>query len=268
MPLSGRIRRTKTKNKRDSKTCIKGNLKEVYEMTSRSRLIVWRNICILTLMFCLLYGLPNLVILASYLPKRMDLHSAAVWTAVGLGLSGLILLIAIMIWLRRTKQSLKDLGWGKPTSASALVLGVLFAFALLGLCYTNNKRFGVELPIGRINPPRILAAVLTAFAGIVEEIGMRGVLMTELDKIKTRTWLQVLISGFCYAIYHSLQFLASPVQFVQSMTVSTLLGIILAGIYVLGRRSLTPCILSHGLANLLGEPYILMGALAAFAKFG
>lgn len=238
-------------------------------MISRSKLIAWRNISILTLMFCLLYGLPNLVILATYLPKRMDLHSAAVWTAVGLGFSGLILLIAIMMWLRRTKQSLKDLGWGKPTSAAALVLGVLFAFALLGLCYMNNKRLGVEFPVGRIDFLRILAAVLTAFAGgFVEEIGMRGLLMTELARIRTRTWLQILISGFCYAIYHSLQFLTNPVTFIQSMAVSTLLGGILAGIYVLGRRSLTPCILSHGLANLLGEPYILMGALAAFAKFG
>jgi len=219
-------------------------------------------------MFCLLYGLPNLVILASYLPKRMDLHSAAVCTAVGLGFSGLILLIAIMMWLRHTKQSLKDLGWGKPTTAAALVLGILFAFALLGLCYMNNKRLGVEFPVGRIDLLRILVAVLTAFAGIVEEIGMRGVLMTELAKIKTRTWLQILISGFCYAIYHSLQFLTSPVTFVQSMAVSTLIGGILAGIYVLGRHSLTPCILSHGLANLLGEPYILMGAMVAFAKFG
>ncbi len=237
-------------------------------MISRAKLIVWRNISILTLMFCLLYGLPNLVILASYLPKRMDLHSAAVWTAVGLGFSGLILLITIKIWLRRTKQSMKGLGWGKPTTAAALVLGVLFAFALLGLCYMNNRRLGVEFSLGRIEPLRILAAVLTAFAGIVEEIGMRGVLMTELAKIKTRTWLQVLISGLCYAIYHSLQFLTSPVQFVQSMVVSAILGVILAGIYVMGRRSLTPCIISHGLANLLGEPYILMGALAAFAKFG
>jgi membrane protease YdiL (CAAX protease family) len=219
-------------------------------------------------MFCLLYGLPNLVILAGYLPKMMELHSAAVWIAVGLGFSGLIILIAIMMWLRCTKQSVKDLGWGKPTTAAALGLGVLFAFALLGLGYMNNKRLGVEFPLDRIDFLRISAAVLTAFAGFVEEIGMRGVLMTELAKIKTRTWLQILISGLCYAIYHSLQFLTSPVQFIQSMAVSTLLGVILAGIYVLGGRSLTPCILSHGLANLLGEPYILMGALAAFAKFG
>lgn len=238
-------------------------------MTSTSKLIVWRNIGILTLLFCLLYGLPNLVILASYLPKRMELHLAAVWIAVGLGFSGLILLIAIIMWLRWTKQSLKELGWGKPTTAAALVLGVLFAFALLGLCYMNNKRLGVEFPIGRIDPLRILAAVLTAFAGgFVEEIGMRGVLMTEMSKIKARTWLQILISGFCYAIYHSLQFLTNPVTFIQSMAVSTLLGGILASIYVLGKRSLTPCILSHGLANLLGEPYILMGAMVAFAKFG
>jgi len=220
-------------------------------------------------MFCLLYGLPNLVILASYLPKRMDLHSAAVWTAAGLGLSGLILLSAIMMWLRRTKQSMKELGWGKPTTAPALVLAVLFAFACIGLGYMNNKRLGVEFPVGRIDFLRILAAVMTAFAGgFVEEIGMRGLVMTELARIQTRTWMQIMVSGFCYALYHSLQFLTSPVKFVQSMAVSALLGAILAGIYVLGKRSLTPCILSHGLANLLGEPYILMGAMVAFAKFG
>jgi membrane protease YdiL (CAAX protease family) len=104
--------------------------------------------------------------------------------------------------------------------------------------------------------------------GFVEEIAMRGVVMTELHRIQARTWLQILVSGFCFALYHSLQFLASPIMFAQSLVFSALQGFILAGIYVMGQRSLTPCILCHSLINLLGEPYILMGAIAAQLKYG
>jgi hypothetical protein len=36
-----------------------------------------------------------------------------------------------------------------------------------------------------------------------------------------------------------------------------------AGLYVLGRRSLTPVILAHSIYHVLGEPYLLMMVFAA-----
>jgi membrane protease YdiL (CAAX protease family) len=238
-------------------------------MKRSSTLSPWCTVVVVTTLFCLLCGLPNLVILANYLPKRMDLRSAASWIATGWGVSGLILLIVMLAWLHRTGRSLKDLGWARPTRPAAIVAAILFALAWLALGYINSQRLGVEFPIAEVSLLRIWAGLVTAFAGgFVEEIGMRGLVMTELERIRVRTWLQILISGFCFALYHCLQFATSPVIFIQSLVASTFMGSVFAGLYVLGRRSLTPCILCHGLANLLGEPYLLMGAVAAHMKYG
>jgi len=238
-------------------------------VTSTSKSSAWRTVGAVTLLFCLVYGLPNFTILAAYLPKRMDLHSAAAWTVAGFGLSALVLLIIIMAWLRRTQRSLKDLGWAKPTSIVAVVLAVAFAFGLVGLGYVNNRRLGVAFAFAEIDGLRIWAALLTVFAGgFVEEIALRGVVITELHRIGTSTWLQILVSAFCFGLYHSMLFVTKPVMFVQGLVFSMFMGSILAGLYILGKRSLTPCILCHALANLFGEPYLLMGAMAAYTKIG
>ena len=238
-------------------------------MTSTSKSSAWRTVSAVTVLFCLLYGLPNFTILATYLPQRMDLRSAAAWTVTGFGLSALVLLIVIMAWLRRRQRSLKDVGWAKPTRIVAIVLAVAFAFAFLGLGYTNNRRLGVAFAFAEIDGLRIWAALLTVFAGgFVEEIAMRGVVITELHRIGTRTWLQILVSAFCFALYHSMLFVTKPIMFVQGLVSSMFMGCLLAGLYILGKRSLIPCIICHALANLLGEPYLLMGAMAAYVKIG
>jgi len=36
-----------------------------------------------------------------------------------------------------------------------------------------------------------------------------------------------------------------------------------AGLYVLGKRSLTPVFVAHGIYNVVGEPYLLMMTIAA-----
>lgn len=242
-----------------------GDFNEVYAMISKSRLLAWRNIGVLTLMFCLFYGLLNLCLLPTYFSSRMGLRLAATLTAVGFGLSGLIIICGILIWLRRTNRSLKELGWGKSTRPVAIVVAVVYAIAMVGMIYMNNRRLGVEFNLWEMSLVRLVGALATVFAGgFVEEIAMRGVIMTELSRIRVKTWLQILVSSLCFAIYHNLKFLIDldPVTFAVGMVLCTFMGSIFAGIYVLGRRSLTPCIICHSLANLLVEPYHLMAYIA------
>ena len=232
-------------------------------------MLAWYRVGIIALLFCLIYGLPNFYILATYLTKRMSLRSAACWTAIGFGLSAFVLLTIGILWFRCNNRSFREVGWGKPTKTVAMVVGVLFALAWLSLGYMNNQRLGIEFAIAKINLAGICAVLLTVFAGgFVEEIAMRGVIMKELHDIGARTWLQVLISGFSFALYHSVHFIANPLMFIPGLVFSMFMGCILAWIFVLGKRSLTPCILCHGLINLLGEPYLLMGALAVQMKHG
>jgi hypothetical protein len=58
-------------------------------------------------------------------------------------------------------------------------------------------------------------------------------------------------------VYHTLQN-PTPLGFFPSFVLFSLH----AGLYVLGRRSLTPTILAHSIYHVLGEPYLLMMVLA------
>lgn len=238
-------------------------------MTDTSKKAALCKVGIITLLFCLIYGLPNFLILPKYLPQSMSVQLKACWMIGGFALSAFLLLVIILQLYRRDNIALRAIGWRKPTNILSVIIGVVFAFAWLGLGYMNNQRFSIEFPLIRVDIFRIYAALLAVFAGgFVEEIVMRGVVLKELYDAGTKTWFQILISGFCFGIYHSIHFITNPMMFIPGLMFSMFMGCILAWIYILGNRSLTPCIICHGLLNLLGEPYLLMGAIAAQNQFG
>jgi len=195
----------------------------------------------------------------------MDLRPAAAVVCAGIGLLSLVIIYGIAVWLRRNNRSLKELGWGKPTNSVAVVTGVVFAIAMVGAGYMNNKRIGVEFNLWEISLVRVVGALGTVAAGFAEEIAMRGLIMTELNRIKVKTWLQVLVSSLCFAIYHSLYFVVvdfHPVAFAITMVLCIFMGCIFSGLYLMGGRSLTPCIVCHGLGNLIIEPFHIMAFLS------
>ena len=104
-------------------------------------------------------------------------------------------------------------------------------------------------------------APLGIFLGFSEETMMRGFFMTQLHKARVATWLQIVASGACSASYHALQ---NPtlIGFLPSFVLFSLH----AGLYVLGKRSLTPVVVAHSMYHVFGEPYLLMLALAAMNR--
>lgn len=177
---------------------------------------------------------------------------------VGFGVALAIILGVIVAWQRARGSSLAELGWGKPTTTTALVLAVL-----LGAAYIGSSSFGARyvLPcvdVTELNWVRFALLPLGIFLAIGEETIMRGFFMTELQKGGVATWLQILASGACSASYHALQ---NPtlIGFLPSFVLFSLH----AGLFVLGRRSLTPVIITHSIYHVLGEPYLLMMALVA-----
>ena len=87
---------------------------------------------------------------------------------------------------------------------------------------------------------------------------MRGFFMTELQRARVPTWLQIVSSGACSAVYHAIQ---NPT--LEGFLPSFVLFSLHAGLYVLGRRSLTPSCIAHGMYHVFGEPYLLMMAMKA-----
>ncbi len=108
---------------------------------------------------------------------------------------------------------------------------------------------------------RVALVPLGVFLAIGEETVMRGFFMTELHKARVSTWLQIFASGACTAFYHALQ---SPT--LLGFFPSFVLFSMHAGLYVLGKRSLTPVVLAHGMYHVGGEPYLLMLALVAIKR--
>ncbi|HEY7326002.1 MAG TPA: CPBP family intramembrane glutamic endopeptidase [Gemmataceae bacterium] len=233
------------------------------DMQPLSPLRAWGNALLITLLGCLLAGVGCFILLANYLKQQidsqqLDLFRAAVWWEVGFTLAIGIILGVIVVWQRARGSSLRELGLRRPTTTLAIVLALL-----LGVAYLSGSYFGARfvLPgvdVAELTWMRIALVPLGIFLAFGEETMMRGFFMTQLQKARVATWLQILASGACSAIYHTFQ---NPtlLGFMPSFVLFSLH----AGLYVLGGRSLTPVVITHSIYHVFGEPYLLMMALTA-----
>jgi hypothetical protein len=116
----------------------------------------------------------------------------------------------------------------------------------------------MRLCCGVAYPLKLLGIAAALAAGIIEEISFRGFIMTRLQAIGVPAMFQVLHSGIVFGLAHLYTF--STGGFIAT----TVLGLLFAGIYIIGKRSLTPTVASHSHIDLITEPWLLMAALAGF----
>jgi membrane protease YdiL (CAAX protease family) len=226
-----------------------------------SPLEAWRNVLVVTLLGCLLLGLGNAVFLAQYLAARMTMFDAAVWLEVGLSAAFAVILVILVFWQRAQGSSLVALGWDRAPTTLSVVCALALAAAWLGMSWMGVRQLVPTADPGEFHWIRLALAPLGIFMALVEETMMRGFFMNQLNRAGVSTWLQILASGVCTALFHALQS-ASVQAFAQTFIFSTILFSLLAGLYVLGKRSLYPNLIAHGLTEALGEPYLLMMVLA------
>jgi membrane protease YdiL (CAAX protease family) len=230
---------------------------------SQSKLRAWGNALIITLLGCLFAGVGCFVLLGNYLrqqvdSQQLDLFHAAVWWEVGFTAAMGIILCVIIVWQRARGSSLRELGWGRPTTTLAIFLAVLLGAAYLSGCYFGARFVLRGVDVTELSWMRIALVPLGIFLAFGEETMMRGFFMTELQNARVATWLQIVASGACSALYHSFQN-PSLLGYLPSFILFSLH----AGLYVLGNRSLTPVVITHSIYHVFGEPYLLMMALAA-----
>jgi membrane protease YdiL (CAAX protease family) len=228
----------------------------------KSRSQAWRNVFIAVLLSCLIIGLPNFVVLPRYLSDDVDLRIGAAWFLVLYAVCVAVVVSLVLFWLRRDNYSLAELGWGKSTTILAIALGVIFGLAWLGFGLFGAGfalKGKIDLNLAEISLFRVAMALLGVFISVGEEIIMRGFVMTELNRASVPTWLQIVVSGLGFALYHSLGNFG-----LASLIPSFIVSAIWASMYVLGKRSLTPSIISHGIVNFFGEPYLAMMILSVY----
>jgi membrane protease YdiL (CAAX protease family) len=218
----------------------------------------WQSVYrpVLIILFCL--GI--FIILPIFLFPRFGVNlEIRGRTLVGLGgtlAAELVLFAFLMRWLKGQGRSLKDIGWSRPTTASAIVFGI--AFALGYAFYTLNNPLIADNAT-EVSLFKLAGIVVGIFGAIVEECVFRGYLMTELEHVNVTPGIQILVSGASFAIIH--------VGFDSiGILLTFLMGMVMATAFVIGKRSLTPSLISHVLINIVIEPWLLLFIITMYSR--
>ena len=109
---------------------------------------------------------------------------------------------------------------------------------------------------------KLLAIGVAVFAGILEEVVFRKWVMDWLLAGGYGAGIQILGSAFAFGIVHAIWGLMgkSVRAAAGAMLATSFLGGMLALVYVLGGRSLAPCIAAHFLINVFIEPGLVLAA--------
>jgi len=111
---------------------------------------------------------------------------------------------------------------------------------------------------------KLLGILAALVGGIVEEVFFRRWIMDMLMAGGGTPILQVIISGVAFGLAHTCWMLArGSFKFTLPAILSTtVLGIILAIIYLVGGRNLGPCIFTHVLINIIIEPWLMLSSVS------
>lgn len=161
-----------------------------------------------------------------------------------------LIFLLVLLVLKRGDENLSAVGFSKLTVGNlGIGLGFLLVanMILFGLAYilqffhlTVLKDVAFILP--HTSSERVFWVILSITAGICEETGFRGYVLTKLNLFLNNWYLTVAISSLCFGLGHLYQGVG---------------GIILTGIYGLmfcllfiWRKSLVPGIFAHFLQDL------------------
>ena len=158
----------------------------------------------------------------------------------------------------------QNLGFERETIAPPLawilatitaIAYVLYTMKAIPLVLAKQREFSWFKLLG------ILSAVV---GGIVEEVFFRRWTMDMFMKGGFAPILQVIISGVAFGLAHTSWILAKrQFKFTLPAILSTsVLGILLAIIYLAGGRNLGPCIFAHVLINIVIEPWLMLSAVS------
>ena len=222
--------------------------------TINEKSTVWRRIAIVSLLLLVLVG-PNFGPLPHLFRESLSLEGSITGVLIWF-LVAFLIILAVVYRMNKSmsiSEFLKSSGLGTPSGIGAniagLILGILWALLFL----SSILQFDPDANLTQINGFRILTALLAASGALLEDLITRSFIMNQLHKIGSSKWAQAVVSALIFAIYHTVWGF-NPFSFVFSVVYGLLLG----GLFLWGKRSLTPVILGHSLVVLIAEPFATM----------
>ncbi len=159
---------------------------------------------------------------------------------------------------------LRGLGFlsGPRGTTIAWFLGVVVAIAYVA--YTMKRVPAVALRWREISPLKALSLLLAVAAATVEEAFFRRLIMDAVAGAGGNAILQVIASALGFGIAHAVWGLIGRNLHVAlgAATSTAALGGGLAVVYLVGGRSLAPCIVSHFLLTAAIEPALMVAAVS------
>ncbi len=222
--------------------------------TNNEKSTVWRRIAIATLLLLVLVG-PNFGPLPHLFRQSLSLEGSVIGVLIWFWVAFLIILAVVYRMFQSTSigEFLKSHGLGAPSRIGANIAGLILGIVWALLFLSSTLQFDPDANLTQITGFRILAALLAAVGALFEDLITRSFIMNQLHKIGSSKWVQVIVPALVFALYHTLWGF-NPFSFAFSLVYGLLLG----GLFLWGKRSLTPVILGHSLVVLLAEPFATM----------
>jgi membrane protease YdiL (CAAX protease family) len=163
----------------------------------------------------------------------------------------LLLFLLLSLWIPKVEQqSLASIGFGKLKWRHIWMGLLVFVLATIALIIS-----GMVLEANGLEPIRSLQPVLKNYSfftlfglfltgTILEEIFYRGYLIERLSALLGRRWLAGLVSWIAFTLVHLKFFGVGPTIDVSILSAALVL-------LYLKERSIWPCMVAHGINNLL-----------------
>jgi hypothetical protein len=159
----------------------------------------------------------------------------------------------------------QNLGFERETIAPPLAWILATITAIAYVLYTMKAIPLVLAKQKEISWFKLLGILSAVVGGIVEEVFFRRWIMDMLMSGGFNPILQVIISGIAFGLAHTSWTLLAKRDFkvtLPAIISTSILGILLAIIYLAGGRNLGPCIFAHILINVVIEPWLMLSAVS------
>jgi membrane protease YdiL (CAAX protease family) len=158
----------------------------------------------------------------------------------------LLIFTLIILVLKRGDETLKNIGWGS-FNLKNLFIGIGFLFfanailLTLGLILNFKQAKEIEFLLPKTMTDRVFWILMSLTAGIAEETGFRGYVLTKLNLFVKNWWVTAVISSFFFGVGHFYQGWGGAV-------LTGIYGLLFCGLFI-WRKSLAPCIVAHFLQD-------------------
>lgn len=203
---------------------------------------------ILLLLF-LLIGWPLLSFLLMK-QSRLEMEAPLLNPALQLYLPTIIIefliFLLIILVLKRGGETLRNVGWG-DFNLKNLFIGIGFVFFANAILLTLSLILNIKQPkeieflLPKTVTDKVFWIIMSLAAGVAEETGFRGYVLTKLNLFVKNWWITAIISSFFFGVGHFYQGWGGSV-------LTGIYGLLFCGLFI-WRKSLAPCIIAHFLQD-------------------